>query len=750
MTQATHLPRPLGARKWARLIGVDAFLAPSIHARPHVGLQRLAQRLMARPASGFDPACVHTIPPPNATRRQILLTLHEIAEQTLPDDWLLVHFSCPGMILENATYLAPTDLDPELIPDTAIALHRVGELMSQAPAGMKLLWLDALALEGMETDARGFVRRALQELPPDIAVIAGYASHTPAGWEDATLTPMTRALVDGLAAADAPLSISGLAQKVHRAVEDAGEGVYVESRIPKDGLLIPPASAEDAQPSPPRLTPLVKVFPAAVRHPRDFFDRNEELAEVLQSLRMGVRRPIVIQGERGMGKTSLILRIAHALEETDDPPFRYFYLSSGQLESWEQFAREFLDGMHMALSVDASPAPWESLAGSRPLNFNRMIMLLRQMMAPLVRVQPEPRVVVIMDEIDKSGIRPLVLEKILSFIYFLLEKADDLPIFFLLTIIARDLPEPSSGSPMPVKMVRVSPFQPEALREMAAQIARNEALPFPMESLYPWIAAYSGGHPYIAKLLLAAVRKQVMHEAMGSATEWRPDRFLSRALSMEEARHFFEDIYRRFFDNNEKTIMIALAARPEAAMPVAEAALWPIAYRRALLNLEARGYVRREAGVIRFTIQLWPAWLRAWHEFELERLLYPPPAPEEQASPSASPHAIPQGLCIVLRTQRVYVDGREVSGLGRYPYRALVHLAEHAGEVVSRDALGRAIYQEDHYQGSNEPIDTIISRIRRAIGDQRPYRFIHTLRGRGYRLENVTLLDSWPPGERHV
>ena len=64
--------------------------------------------------------------------------------------------------------------------------------------------------------------------------------------------------------------------------------------------------------------------------------------------------------------------------------------------------------------------------------------------------------------------------------------------------------------------------------------------------------------------------------------------------------------------------------------------------------------------------------------------------------------------------------------------------------------MGRAIYQEDHYQGSNEPIDTIISRIRRAIGDQRPYRFIHTLRGRGYRLENVTLLDSWPPGERHV
>jgi hypothetical protein len=311
-----------------------------------------------------------------------------------------------------------------------------------------------------------------------------------------------------------------------------------------------------------------------------------------------------------------------------------------------------------------------------------------------------------------------------------------------MTIIARKLPDPPAGSPMPVKFIRIPLLSEQAQQEMISGISHSEGLTALLPHLQSWIAHYSGGHPYIIKLLLTAVLRERREDKEDAA--WEPERYLARAIHMEEARQLFGDVYRRFFTDEEKAIMLELASRAEKSIPLAEVESWPSAFQRALLDLEDRRFLQRDGGSIRCRIGMWPTWLQAWPVFELERLTHP--VPKRTSAAHSLDQALPSGVCIIRSTQQVFVDGREINerAFSRTTFRALIHLAEHAGEVVSRDALGQAIYPGEHFAGSEQQLDSIIFRLRKALGDERPYRFVKTLRGRGYRMEQATIFDTIP------
>ncbi len=495
-------------------------------------------------------------------------------------------------------------------------------------------------------------------------------------------------------------------------------------------------------PTPRQLSPFSRVFPAAVQHPDDFFDREQPLEEVLHTLHIRARQPIVLQGERGIGKTSLLLRVERALAQDQWGEWRWlaFYIPPGRLDRWEHFAWELLDGLDMVLSVLPDlPTPGALDTQGRPLTFNHLVRLVNRLMAPALNKNANLGVVVMMDEIDKGGVHPDVLEKILASIHYLVEKTD-LPLFFMMTIIARNLPEPAWGSPLPAKLIRLTPLDATSQAELVTTLARHEGWRFPEEALCRWVDDWSGGHPYLMKLLLAAMLR--VQKALPAAEElrWQPDLFLQRALEMEEAGQLLEDVYTRFFSDEEKAVMLALAERWPQGIEGRELDPWQEPFIRALWGLVERGYVSQERGVFSLRMGFWAKWLRAWRLWPLERAAHPLPGlhgPE-----------LPQGLCVVRSTQRVYVDGREVEGLGGYPMRALLYLAEHAGQVVSRDELVRAIYPDEFHAATEQQIDVIISRIRKALGDKRPYRFLITLRGRGFRLEKVTVLDVLPSSDQ--
>jgi DNA-binding response OmpR family regulator/signal transduction histidine kinase len=110
-----------------------------------------------------------------------------------------------------------------------------------------------------------------------------------------------------------------------------------------------------------------------------------------------------------------------------------------------------------------------------------------------------------------------------------------------------------------------------------------------------------------------------------------------------------------------------------------------------------------------------------------------------QAGPAAGePTVIENGaLTIDLASRRVTVGGRLVT-LTPTEYRILVHLARHAGQVLTHEQILQAVWGEG-YGSENHYLWVHIAHLRQKIeDDQRPPRYILTERGVGYRMARVS------------
>jgi DNA-binding response OmpR family regulator len=117
----------------------------------------------------------------------------------------------------------------------------------------------------------------------------------------------------------------------------------------------------------------------------------------------------------------------------------------------------------------------------------------------------------------------------------------------------------------------------------------------------------------------------------------------------------------------------------------------------------------------------------------------PPPA---EAAAEERPEALTVGpLHADLRSRRVTLDGTELS-LARKEFDLLAELLVHAGTVVRREELMDRVWDENWF-GSTKTLDVHIRWLRQKLGDDpaRP-RFIHTVRGVGFRF---TAPAEWPP-----
>src|SRR6516162_4599950 len=79
-------------------------------------------------------------------------------------------------------------------------------------------------------------------------------------------------------------------------------------------------------------------------------------------------------------------------------------------------------------------------------------------------------------------------------------------------------------------------------------------------------------------------------------------------------------------------------------------------------------------------------------------------------------------------------DGRRLR-IQPQPLRVLAYLVDHAGEVVSRDDLRQAIWDQSTFVEFDQGLNYCISQIRQALGDDaaEPV-FIETLKKRGYQF----------------
>ena len=87
--------------------------------------------------------------------------------------------------------------------------------------------------------------------------------------------------------------------------------------------------------------------------------------------------------------------------------------------------------------------------------------------------------------------------------------------------------------------------------------------------------------------------------------------------------------------------------------------------------------------------------------------------------------------------RRVWLDGEELQ-LSRKEYDLLAELVAHAGEVVTREDLMARVWDENWF-GSTKTLDVHVGWLRRKLGDDpRSPRFVHTVRGVGFRFTGAS------------
>jgi DNA-binding response OmpR family regulator len=108
--------------------------------------------------------------------------------------------------------------------------------------------------------------------------------------------------------------------------------------------------------------------------------------------------------------------------------------------------------------------------------------------------------------------------------------------------------------------------------------------------------------------------------------------------------------------------------------------------------------------------------------------------PRAAADPEIGP------LRVEVSSRRVFLDGEELS-LSRKEFDLLAELVAHAGEVVTREDLIARVWDENWF-GSTKTLDVHIGWLRGKLGDDAASpRFLHTVRGVGFRFTAPSELD---------
>src|SRR3954464_9120006 len=100
---------------------------------------------------------------------------------------------------------------------------------------------------------------------------------------------------------------------------------------------------------------------------------------------------------------------------------------------------------------------------------------------------------------------------------------------------------------------------------------------------------------------------------------------------------------------------------------------------------------------------------------------------------SSSSEVVVGPLRVEVGARRVFLDGSELA-LSRKEFDLLADLVSHAGEVVTREDLISRVWDENWF-GSTKTLDVHIGWLRQKLGgDAGAPRFLHTVRGVGFRF----------------
>ena len=505
----------------------------------------------------------------------------------------------------------------------------------------------------------------------------------------------------------------------------------------------PEARSSDAE----RKNPINEKLLIAVKENKDFYDRTEEMERIKRVLQATTDMPIIIGGERCIGKTSLLNRTKRLLDEEKQHgrEFFHFAIEPKSISSCDDFAREMWRGLQQG-GLEAGTTIFSPEAAFKFDTFSGFVSQLGLIQAR----RPNTTFVVFMDEFDRvvHQCTNLEYERIIGLIHHIVE-ATDFPMVFFISIL-QELPA-SYGSPLPAEKIILRPFSRSEADKMVADLLKGYCTL--TEGDLERLHEYTGGHPYFIKLLLIKlVDLHRLHDEEQMVSAEMLEAAAQEAKRSIQADEVLDDVYSNYLSDDERYILLWLAGHNNSLLP-REEALKPRRASALKQLVEKRGYLTQQAdGSYGWRVGLWRDWLRDWPKFEseLERLQVreTTPAPATDKTMDHTAHLpvqiVPEGICIDLATQRVYVNGREVEEeLTELEYRALVYLSKRTGEVVSKGEFTNHLWGKAYHAKDDQRISALIHRLRDALQDRRkPHQYLETLRNRGFRLLRTSLIRT--------
>ncbi len=778
--QAAHATLP-SVRRWSMFVGVNHYRDERIPTLRYCvnDAQALHDLLVKSPYSGYAPERAHLLlsdSPGNsagrtpATRRNILQHLQNLARQARSDDMLLFYFAGHGQFLDQEVYLFPADAEPhDMIPDTAIPLSRVKQVLEGSPARAKAIILDAcytgVALRGLIARSIGapageILERMLVE-SEGLAILHSTA-RSDAAFEYADMKHgvFTYYLLEGLRGVandhkDGLVTVTEIHRYVSAKVEAwakqhkismrptmefKGRGDLVLAALEFTDHGLQAGFSGDLEWVPDMHDTSAVALLASLRGgERGFVGRTRELQRVLRLVRAAPNMASLVIGGPGFGKTSFFNQIKYKLAsesgKKDKPDSRRFYILSiqpGALSSCNDFAAELHEGLLRCVDP-RTVQPFDRAHGLATFGaFSTRLEDIQQ------RV-PDAIFVVLMDEFDKIFHRCQDLEqqRIRELISTLTEN-ERLHIVFLLSVL-RELPQ-SYASRFPADVFTLRCLTRSESDELVIELLRSHVTPTIEEQ--DWIFYFAGGHPLLTRLLIVKLIDQASWQSPEQGIrENNLRKAAGAAVASDTANNFLGRVYRGHLSDEQRFVLMSLVVNDQRDLSADEYTRMGGRYKTAVKELVGRDYLTElPNGSYRMRMGCFFDWLSTWNEFdqELERL-----GVGSKDSAQNTPVWINnKGICIDQATRRVYVNGREIEKpLPDLPYRALIYLAQRVDQVVTKDDLANALWPDEFHEVDDQRIATVISRLRQALGD-RNETYLQTLHKQGYRLRNASFLRA--------
>lgn len=369
-------------------------------------------------------------------------------------------------------------------------------------------------------------------------------------------------------------------------------------------------------------------FPDPVTSEDGFFDRRREWSQIERTFRSKESKPAIILGERRIGKTSLQSIAARRLQEDASLEFKPVFMPFGPyMRSMDDFARELIQGLYTFADQDVREnGSFTMDEGFRLSSLGEYTQTLRDLISQL-SVQ---EFLVCIDEFDET-LRNCVAEdgeRLVALVTHLVNERErnNLPIrfFFAMTGLPDTITQ-SFGTPFTsnAMLVRLRAFSYKDMAHMVSTLLTQEAEV--SEAAMKYLYEFSGGHPYLTKLILDCLLEPYAFEAQGLfVDEAEIEEASLQAADDPRPRSVLANLYDVHLDSYQKELMLLLAER-RAGVTKQELKIFGADYLTAAETLVLRDYwdkTRDETDPEKdryfLRIAFLGRWLRRWERFESE------------------------------------------------------------------------------------------------------------------------------------